>query len=302
MCKFERSLFLAGAGVLFFGMTFADSGERLEPTRRLQELMSLERPAVIAHRGFKMAAPENTLPAFRLGILANADLVELDYHHDVDGLPVVIHDGTLNRTTDAGARWKKEKIPVSSKSLAELRELDAGAWFGPLFKGVGIPTLEESLDVIQAGSITLIERKAGDPKTLVDLLKQKGMLNDVFVQAFDWEFLTGCHALAPGLLLGSLGPPRRADGTAYPVSERVLNAGFLDRIEQTGSRVVGWNRQVTKEAVDDAHRRGLRVWIYTINELEEALQLLEMGVDGIISDNPAMVWKAVALHEGKRSR
>lgn len=295
-------MFLAGAGVLFLGMTFAQAGERIEPTKRLEELMSLDRPAVIAHRGFKMAAPENTLPAFRLGILAHADLVELDYYHSADGVPIVFHDSTLNRTSDAGQRWQEDKIPVGSKSLAELRELDAGAWFDPLFAGVGIPTLDESLDVIQAGSITLIERKEGDPKTLIELLKKKEILNDVFVQAFDWKYLTGCHELAPGLALGALGPPRRADGTAYPVSERFLNTEFLDRIEKTGSRVVGWNRQVTKEAVEDAQRRGLRVWIYTINELEEALHLLEMGVDGIISDNPAMVWKAIALHEGKRSR
>lgn len=293
------SLFLAGAGVLFLSVNTSKAEERIQPTERLQKLMSLDRPIVIAHRGYKEAAPENTLPAFRLGILANADLVELDYYHSSDGMPIVFHDGTLNRTTDAGARWNEKKTPVASKSLAELRELDAGAWFDPLFKGVGIPTLEESLDLIQAGSITLIERKQGDPRTLVDLLKRKEILNDVFVQAFDWEFLAGCHELAPGIALGSLGPPRQPDGSTYPVDERFLNADFLDRIEKNGSRVVGWNRQVTKEAVADAHRRGLRVWIYTINEVEEAVNLLEMGVDGIISDNPATVWKAIALHNGK---
>lgn len=296
------SLFLAGAGAFILAMNPTHAEERIQPTGRLQELMAIERPIVIAHRGYREAAPENTLPAFRLGVLANADLVELDYYHSADGVPIVFHDSTLNRTTDAGSRWNQQKIPVSSKSLAELRELDAGAWFGPLFKGVGIPTLDESLDLIQAGAITLIERKQGDPKTLIDLLKRKGMLNDVFVQAFDWNYLTGCNELAPGLALGALGPPRRADGTAYPVNERFLNGEFLDRIQKTGASVVGWNSQVTKEMVVEAQGRGLRVWIYTINDLDEALGLLEMGVDGIISDNPAMAWKAIALHNGRHAR
>ncbi len=259
--------------------------------------MSLDRPVVIAHRGYKMGAPENTLPAFRLGVLAEADLVELDYFHSSDGVPVVFHDWTLDRTTDAVERWGREGISITSKSVSELRELDAGSWFDPLFAGVGIPTLEESLDVIQPGSITLIERKHGDPQTVVDLLKRKEILNDVFIQAFDWAYLAGCHELAPGLALGALGPPRRADGSPYPVNERFLNSAFLDRIEKTGSSVVGWNRQVTKESVAEAQSRGLRVWIYTINDLDEALKFLAMGVDGIISDNPAMVWKAIALHE-----
>lgn len=293
-------LFLSGLGALLLSANPSVALEPIQPTERVQRLMSLDRPLVIAHRGYKMAAPENTLPAFRLGMLAGADLVELDYFHSADGVPVVFHDGTLDRTTDAPARWSQEKIQIISKTLDELRELDAGSWFDPLFEGVGIPTLEESLDLIQPGSITLIERKQGDPKTLVDLLKQKRMLNDVFVQAFDWDFIAGCHAEAPGLVLGTLGPPRRPDGGRYPVEERYLNSDFLDRIEETGAAVVGWNSQVTKEAVAEAQSRGLRVWVYTINDLDKALELLEMGVDGIISDNPAMAWKAMALHSRRQ--
>lgn len=278
------------------------SREAVQPTDRLAALMELDRPLVIAHRGFSMAAPENTIPAFELGILADSDLVELDYFHSSDRIPVVFHDATLDRTTDAPTRWNDERIPIASKTLAELRELEAGAWFHPRFKGVGIPTLEESLDAIQPGSVTLIERKRGDPETLIDLLQRRSFLNDVYVQAFDWEFLVGCHSLAPGIALGALGPPRLEDGSRYPMAERVLNGDFLDRIEETGASVVGWNRQVTAEGIADAQSRGLRVWIYTINDLETAMSLLEMGVDGIISDNPAMVWKAIALHNGEHER
>ena len=283
------------AGMLPFDASSSEAVEAIQPSERIQKIMSLDRPLVIAHRGYSMAAPENTLPAFRLGVLAESDLVELDYFHSADGVPVVLHDSTLDRTTDAPARWNENRIAVASKTVAELRELDAGSWFDPVFRGVGIPTLEESLDVIQPGSITLIERKRGDPATLIELLKRRGELNDVIVQAFDWEFLAGCNELAPGVVLGALGPPRRPDGSRYPVNERFLNSDFLDMIEKTGAAVVGWNRQVTKESVADARSRGLRVWIYTINDLDTSLGLLDMGVDGIISDNPAMVWKALAL-------
>jgi glycerophosphoryl diester phosphodiesterase len=272
------------------------SSEAVQPTDRLAELLLLERPLVIAHRGYSMAAPENTLPAFQLGITAHSDLIELDYFHSADGIPVVFHDATLDRTTNATQIWDGQDIRIGSKTLHELRELDAGSWYDPLFTGVGIPTLEEALDAIQPESITLIERKQGDPQTLIDLLGRKKMLNDVVVQAFDWEFLAGCHQLAPEVVLGALGPPRRADGSRYPVNERILNSAFLDRIEAAGASFVGWNRQVTPEAVAEAQSRGLQVWIYTINELDEALNFLEMGVNGIISDNPAMVWKALTLH------
>jgi glycerophosphoryl diester phosphodiesterase len=80
------------------------SEQQAEPSARLQEVMALERPIVIAHRGYSMAAPENTLPAFRLALLAESDLVELDYFHSSDGVPIVLHDRTLDRTTNVRLR------------------------------------------------------------------------------------------------------------------------------------------------------------------------------------------------------
>lgn len=96
-----------------------------------ESLLNLPRPLVISHRGFSQRAPENTLPAFRLAKAAGADLIELDYHHSKDGVPVVIHDAELDRTTDAVARWGRQQIPVASKSAAELRTLDAGGGSSP---------------------------------------------------------------------------------------------------------------------------------------------------------------------------
>src|SRR5262249_41675355 len=152
---------------------------------------------------------------------------ELDYHHSSDGVPLVIHDDTLDRTTNSRALWGAQKIKVAARPLADLLKLDAGTWFDARFAGTRLPTLEESLDVIQAGSMTLIEHKAGDAQTCIELLKRKGLLDQVVVQSFHWDFLEDCHRLAPDLTLGALG-------------EKDVTAEKLDRIARTGASVVGW--------------------------------------------------------------
>src|SRR5262245_16428460 len=106
-----------------------------DSARKAEKLLALERPLVIAHRGFSAVAPENTLPSFKLAMAAGADLVELDYYHSSDGVPVVIHDPDLDRTTDSVKRWGGKKTRVDSKTVEELRLLDAGSWRDAQFKG-----------------------------------------------------------------------------------------------------------------------------------------------------------------------
>ena len=142
-----------------------------------EQLLRIGRPLVIAHRGYSAVAPENTLPSFERALAAGADLIELDYHHSKDGALVVIHDYTLGRTTDATNRWPASGLKIAEHSLAELRELQAGLWFKPPYPGIGLPTLSEALDVIQRGSVTLIERKAGDAPSCVKLLRERDLIN-----------------------------------------------------------------------------------------------------------------------------
>jgi glycerophosphoryl diester phosphodiesterase len=236
---------------------------------------------IIAHRGASAIAPENTLPAFTAALEARADLVELDYLHSADGVPVVFHDKDLDRTTDARAVFGEEKIRLDSKSLAELRRLDAGRWFNPSFAGTRIPTLAEALDTIQKGSLTLIERKAGDPATCVKLLAEKGLTDQVVVQAFDWDFLAGCHRLEPRLVLGALG-------------DEPLTAQMLDAIARSGAQVVGWRDKDTDAGTIDAiHRRGWKAWVWTVDDPARAAVLVKAGVDGIITNRPAEIRRDV---------
>ena len=261
-------------------------------------LIAMKRPLVAAHRGYSRIAPENTLPSFQLARTAGADLVELDYHHSKDGVPIVIHDATLDRTTDARQLWGQSNIQVAAKTLAEIKTLDAGSWFDPKYAGTRIPTLTEALDFIQQGGVTFIERKAGDAATCVKLLQEKNLVNRVIVQSFDWDYLRDFHKLAPEQVLIAIGPPSSDEsGKKLSAAEKVLSAKWLDELKDTGARVMHWNQMVTKEAVDLAHKRGLKVWIYTIDDPALANQLLDMGVDGITSNNTSLIWKTLALRK-----
>lgn len=273
------------------GTSFAGAAEL--PAERL---MNLKRPLVIGHRGYPDFAPENTLPAFKLAMQAGADLVELDYYHAKDGKLIVWHDSTLDRTSDAVSKWGAKKIAVESKTAAEIQSLDAGSWFDPKYAGTKAPLLEEALDAIQGGGgVTLIERKAGDAATCVKLLQDRALINRLIVQSFDWHYLKAFHELEPTQVLGALGPPGRLADGSKPDRPKPLDAAWLDLLQATGAKVAVWNQEVSREAIALAHQRGLKVWVYTINDPELANKLLDMGVDGIITNNTALIWRTLAL-------
>lgn len=256
----------------------ADDGGKSAAERKVQSGHVL----VIAHRGDSKAAPENTLPAFESAVKVGADLVELDYVHTSDGVPLVIHDETLDRTTDADEKWQAKQIRVSTKSLAEMATLDAGSWFDPKFAGTKLPTLEEALDTIQKGSMTLIERKEGDAKTCIELLERKKLLGDVVVQAFDWKYLSDCHKLRPNLVLCALG-------------QGALSPERLDAIQKTGAKAIGWQfLSLREESIKAIHERGLKVYAWTVDDPKAAERLIGWGVDGIITDLPAVMKEVVA--------
>lgn len=260
------------------------------PASPAAALLASPRPLVIAHRGASAAAPENTLAAFRLGLAAQADLIELDYHHSRDGVPVVIHDATLDRTTDAAGRWGAQQIRVGDRPADELVTLAAGRWFDP-GSAECLPRLIEALHVVRdGGGVTLIERKAGDAATLARLLREQELVNRVVVQSFDWDFLRELHALLPEQVLAALGPPhRRARPDAPRLREGSLDEPALDELAAAGVRVVVWDRSLSPAALAAAHARGLKVWFYTIDDPAVARDLLARGADGLITNRPELL-------------
>ena len=253
--------------------------------RSLSSLIDSPKTLVLAHRGNSRAAPENTLPAFESALNLGVDLVELDYHHTADGVPVVFHDEELDRCTDACQVWGGSKQLLARRTWAELKRLDAGGWFGEVFRGTHIATLEDALRLICPRAGCMIERKSGDAATCVSLLRRLNVIDRCVVTAFDWSFLADCHRLAPALLLGALGTDR-------------LTPEILAEAERIGATVIGWdNAYVTEEHVWLVHSGGLRAWVWTVDDSARAAQLVGWGIDGLISNVPGEIQAAMKSAE-----
>lgn len=225
----------------------------------------------IAHRGYALLAPENTVAAFRAA-LDHADLVESDVRVTSDGQLVIMHDETVDRTTDgayAGA--------VSALTLAQVKALDAGAWFSPAFAGERVPTFDEMLTNIVPRATALIEHKAGAAAAYVAALRRLGAVSNVVLQSFDWTFLANARALEPGLRLAALG-------------SGALTSASLASVTNAGARIVAWEKSAIGAAgVGLVHAAGLTLYAWTVDSPVEMQRLIELGVDGIISNDPARV-------------
>jgi glycerophosphoryl diester phosphodiesterase len=259
-----------------------------------ERLLESTRPLLIGHRGYSSLAPENTLPSFQLALEAGADLIELDYHESRDGVPMVIHDHILDRTTNARKKWRKRRIKVSSKTVAEIQTLGAGSWFDEKFSRAKVPTLVEALDLIcGSGCAAVIEHKSGDARTLAELLRERKLINRVVVISFDWKFLRELHALIPEQILGTLGPPVRLSNGRRPLHPRRQLSSRLKDLAKTGARIAVWNRKVSQRSVQAARASGLNIWIYTVDDTRSARRLVKRGVHGIITNKIQLIRPAV---------
>ena len=243
----------------------------------------MARPLIIAHRGNSSAAPENTLSAFKSALALGVDGVELDYHHSADGVPVVFHDATLDRCTNAAALWRREKINLAEHTLVDLASLDYGSWFGDhqTFAKEPLATLEAAIDLIcRAGALTVIERKSGDAATLVALLHRMARVNQVVVMAFDWPFLTDCHRLDPSLRLVALGEGPLAPSTLAEIS--TIPAGY-----------VGWNqRDLNAAAIARIHQNHQQAWTWTVDSPDRMRELAAWEIDAITTNVLALALTA----------
>ncbi len=242
-----------------------------------QREQPLGRPFVFGHRGASHAAPQNTLAAFRKAAEVGADGIELDVHLSRDSVPVVIHNDSVDATTDG-------KGLVREMTLSQLKALDAGAHFDATFANERIPTLEEVLSEVGARLLTNIELKAGQTAALVpavvDLVRRMGMASRVWFSSFKPYALHRARALAPeipcGLLYGPLNPgtlllkPFTPHEALHPYKDMVTE-GFIRR----------------------AHQRGLRVFTWTLDDPETARRLAAWGIDGIITNEPENILAAL---------
>nr|WP_245608185.1 glycerophosphodiester phosphodiesterase family protein [Salinicoccus luteus] len=242
----------------------------------------------IAHRGASGYAPENTMAAFDKALEMKADYIEIDVQLSKDGEVVLMHDAMVDRTTDGSGR-------IDAFTLEELRRLDAGNWFGPQFVGEQIPTLEEVLDAYRGKIGILIEIKnasqhPGIEEKIAGALEERNMdkpnNGKIIVQSFDHGSIARFNALLPNVDTGVL-----VGYDAEGISDAQL-AQF-----STYADYVNPNHQmVDADLVSRIHDYGMQIAPYTINDQSRINELMDYGVDGIISDYPDLVGHNSALH------
>jgi glycerophosphoryl diester phosphodiesterase len=235
-------------------------------------------PWVIAHRGASAVAPENTMAAFRRAVELGADCVEADMHLSRDGKIVVLHDATLARTTNGEGLVKNFTLP-------ELREFEAGSWFSPEFKGERIPALEELLDFAGQADLSLyLEIKGGTgsgiERAVIGALRGRKEAQGTVVLSFDPAVIGRIRQLDRLLMTGLL-------------FEADPDLMVLEAIRVGARQIAPRGDCVSAELCAEAHRRGLKVVTWTINEPEQVCPLAAAGVDGMISDYPDRVIAAL---------
>lgn len=225
-----------------------------------------------AHRGASGQAPENTHAAFAAALDLGVDAIELDCQLSADGELVVIHDETLDRTTDGLG-------PVAARTWAELAVLDAGAWRGPQFRSERIPRLEDVLDQVSGRALLNVEIKSARDVGAIEaklaaLTTARAALEWILFSSFHETAARNLHAAAPAAAIGVLWDRR-------PPSAALDLAAALD-----ARCIILARRLVDARFVEAAHARDLGVWVWTVNEVLEMRRLLALGVDALFSDYP----------------
>jgi len=232
---------------------------RLEPT-----------VGITAHRGSSLSAPENSLSALRAAIEDGADIAEIDVQETADGAIVVIHDSDLRRIAgDSRGIWE-----VSS---AELATLDAGSWFGPSFANERIPTLEQAISLVRGSMRLNIELKFnGHDKRLaervVEIVGREGFAEEAVITSLDYRALQDVRALTTTIPVGFI-----VASTVSRITRLDVDLIAIDR------------RRATPAFIRATHRAGKEVHVWTVNDRTGMQRFIELGVDNIMTDDPAML-------------
>jgi glycerophosphoryl diester phosphodiesterase len=257
----------------------------------VSQFLSLDRRFVIAHRGGAKRRPENTMTAFDYAVALGVDAIELDVHLSRDGVPVVIHDPTLARTTDASGT-------VAERTADELARLDAAFRFerdGAFpFRGqeIGVPTLEAVL-ARHRGMPFMVELKGSVPelaRRVVDVVTRQDAADRVIYGSFSDVSMAALRRAAPDAITSA---------ASREVSAALIRSYCWLKPRPSGYQlfqvpeVKGGTRVVSRRFVAGARRAGLPVQVWIVNEAAEMTRLLEWGVTGIISDMPDVAISAV---------
>ena len=253
-----------------------------------------EKFLVIAHRGGRSLGPENTIFTFKRAVELGADVLEMDLQATSDGALVVIHDRDVDRTTDG-------KGPVDSFTLSEIKILDAGFRWSPdnsdsyplRSKGITIPTLTEVFKAFPGTRMNL-EIKSSQVNTIQDLcrtIRVNGMSEKVLVACFDAGKLGEFRSVCPEVATSS--------GASEAVIFYWLQWAQMESAYSPNAQALqipeayGEHRIATRGFVDAAHARNMRVHVWTVNDSDAMQRLIDLNVDGIMTDYPQRLLKVV---------
>lgn len=231
---------------------------------------------IIAHRGFSAIAPENTLAAFNLAIKHGANSIEFDLQLSADGVPIIFHDITLDRITQSSEK-------VGDKTLAELKMLDAGAWFSDRFSGEKIPTLQEALGILKNVDMFLYfdVKPHGDwsdsqVTALVNTLIVEGVKEQSVITSFNDHFLEQVRQVSPDLLIGHI------------VANQVDYTTQLAKSVATGDCLISSQYQVLldhQSLIESSRKQGVDVVAWTVDSRDDWQRLVDLGVVRIVTNS-----------------
>ena len=234
-------------------------------------------PVRIAHRGAsgQGLAPENTLAAFEYAVQIGVDVLEADIQVTGDGELVVIHDATLDRTTNGTG-------PVAERTLTDLRKLDAGSWFDSRYRGERIPTLGELLDLARNRALVLIELKSDfvSERTLAQI-EELGASDGVIIQSFNPATIERVNLLSRSL------PTSLLVGQLPTTPSRVRARRLAAQVLKVGANALSvWHATLTPAFFEEMRKRAIGVWTWTVDEEIVMRDMVLMGVQGIITNYP----------------
>ena len=236
---------------------------------------NLTRPYIVAHRGDSVNCPENTMPAFLKAIEEGADFIELDVHETKDGVIVVTHDDGLKRITGSSEK-------VHNLTYEELEKLDAGSWFSEEFSYVRISTLDEVLKALKGKALIQIELKPTKydvdlEQKVVDIINSNDMESDCMITSLDYDALKEVKEIDPDIDV---------------VCVMTVVSGNLDDLDFADGFSIESNN-ITREIVSKIHADEKEVYSWTVNNKNKVQEMINAGVDGILTDNPEMLFEAL---------
>jgi glycerophosphoryl diester phosphodiesterase len=242
------------------------------------------RPLIIAHRGASLHAPENTLAAFNMAVRQGADAIELDAKLSADGYVVVIHDQTVDRTTSSSGK-------VADMTLEDLKKLDAGSHFDIAFKGETIPTLDEVFEsvgdqiVINVDLTNYYSPFDPLPEKVSKIILRHNLAHNILISSFNPIALRKINRLLPETPIGLI--------TIKGTMRRPF-LWWLGRIIIRYHSLHPEINDVTSTLIKRTHQFGNRIFVYTVNQVNDMQRLYTLGVDGIFTDDPLLAKDVLA--------